>query len=105
MDNILSKLLLKKGIKNVDELTEEERADFENWRKILKEEDVSVKGILGLCEVQLAKIEMQFEEVGKPDVNAKDLILLHTVYSKIINLINSPKVAREALIKQLESQI
>jgi len=40
--NILSKLLKKRGIKDVTELTEDERVEFDNWQKVLNKEELTI---------------------------------------------------------------
>lgn len=101
MSNILSKILGKRGIKDVSELAPEERGTFDEWKKILETENMGPEALLEFCTGQLGIIEAQFGDVNNSDEKVRRLVLLHSVYASIRNLINSPKAEREALITYL----
>ena len=99
--NILSKLLQKKGIKSVEELTQEERRDFDQWKRVLSKEDINTKDIEEFCSAQIKTIEAQFKDLSISKEKLERLVLLHSVYSSIKDLINSPRAERENLEKYL----
>lgn len=103
MDNILSRLLGKRGIKDVSELAPEERGTFEEWKRILETEQVSPESLVEFCNGQLTLIEAKFGDVDNSDDKVRRLVLLHSVYASVRNLISSPKAEREALIRYLTS--
>lgn len=98
---LLDKLLERRRITSSDELTDDERSDFDRWREILTKEAVETGDIEALCKHQRSIIEGLFETDVTPE-RARQLTLLHSVYSKILALIESPKEQRENLIHYLE---
>lgn len=102
MKNPVSKVLEKKGLKP-EELTPDEKATIEGWKKILSEGEVTVKSIHEFCNVQIANIERQFKELSTPVEKITRLTLLHSVYSSLRAIINSPSAQRDSLEKYLQS--
>ena len=102
--NPVTRLLEKMGIKDpATELSSEEKATLDNWRKILSEGEITVPAIKNFCDYHLSVIEGAFRDISKTDAEKARLTLLHSVYSGIRDLIQSPKSEREALEKYLTS--
>ena len=99
--NILSKLLKKRGIKDVTELTEDERVEFDNWQKVLNKEELTIKDITEFCDGAIGAIETQFGDVDMSNDKTAKLTLQHAIYKKIRGVINSPQTERESLIEYL----
>jgi len=105
MENILSRLFAKKGIKDTTELSPEELHDFQNWQRVLSEEAITVQTIADFCKGELLRIESQFKELEDSPEKKARLALLHSVYASIRDVIEKPKHEREALVKYLENLI
>ena len=101
MHNILSKLLAKRGIKDVTELDKEERIQFEVWHGILSKENLTLEDIKNFCQAQIEVIEGKWKDFNIKQSKKAEWIPYHTVYSTLLLAIESPKVAREGLEKQL----
>lgn len=99
--NILDKLLKKRGIASVDELSPEEKVDFENWRKILSKDELTTEDIKNFCLTQVSIIETKWKSYDLENNKKAELIPYHTVYKTISQVIGSPKVEREQLETQL----
>jgi hypothetical protein len=105
MQKLLRRLLDKKKIDSVDDLSSEERADFERWDKTLSEGEMSVEKIAEFCRNQINSCEMMWSNLdNSPEKNQK-LILMHTIYKKMLGVIESPEAEREALEKYLTQLI
>ena len=103
MHNLLSRLLQKRKIKDFTELSEDERETFEGWKKILGKEDLEMKDISKFCVSQIDYIETQFKDLNASTQKRERLVLLHSVYSALRNLIEGPKAEREQLEEYLTS--
>ena len=101
MHNILSKLLAKRGIKDVTELDKEERIQFEVWHGILSKENLTLEDIKNFCQSQIEVIEGKWKDFNIKQNKKAEWIPYHTVYSTLLLAIESPKVARANLEKQL----
>ena len=99
--SILSKILQKRGIKDITELSDEERVDFENWQKVLNKEEIQVKDILEFCEGAMTSIESQFGDVEIPDDRMAKLTLQHAVYKRLKQVIEAPETEKENLSNYL----
>ena len=93
--SILSKILQKRGIKDVTELDKEEKESFEGYEKILSKEDLTLEDVKHFLESQIGIIETKWKDYGNQ--NKADLIPYHTCYKTLLNLINAPQVERKAL--------
>jgi len=95
--NLLAKLLEKRGIRSEEDLTAEEKKDFDRYKLTLSKE-VTVENIKEFCKSQIKIIE------GKCDGIIPLTILqqasLH-VYSNILKVIEAPEAERESLERHL----
>jgi len=99
--NILSKLLQKRGIKDVTELNKEERIEFDNWQNVLDKEEVTIENITDFCVGAMNAIEVQFGDMDIPNDKMAKLTLQHSIYKKLKDMINAPRVERESLVEYL----
>lgn len=101
--SILDKLLEKKGIKSIDDLSPEERAIFDNYKVTLTGKTVTIKDLEEFCRSQVRIIEGKFSGPPSPhDVYLK--ACLH-VYLTLLQAIEAPKVERANLEKYLIAMI
>lgn len=103
--NILERLLKKRGIKNVDELSNEEKKDFENWRKILSKDELTLEDVKAFCQSQIDVIEGKWKDYSIPQSQKAEWIPYHTVYKTLEQAMLAPKSARENLEAQLNQLI
>lgn len=103
--NILQKLLEKRGIKDLKELTEEETTQYKQWNEILSKEVLTIKDIETFCQSQVDVIEGKWSDLNLDQSKKAEFIPYHTVYKLLLNAINSPKVVREQLENQLNNLI
>ncbi len=101
----LEKYLQKIGVKNSNELSEEEKQTFDEWKGILSGGQVTVDKIKQFCTEQIKVIEGQWKNLDNSPQKNERLILLHTVYSTLSDLITSPEADRERLEKQLDQML
>lgn len=105
MHTLLTKLLKGRGIDNPVKLDKEEKATFDQWALILNKEELTVEDIKKYCQSQLSIIENKWADYEKDNDKKAQLIPYYTVYKILLNVIQSPKVAREALEQQLNQLI
>lgn len=105
MNNIISRIFAKRGIKNSSELTEEERVEFDNWQRILSRDELTIKDIKEFSERQIGALELIMHDISTPRERLERLVTLHSVYKALIAVIESPQKEREALEKQLTAML
>ena len=98
--SILSKLLQKRG---VDEsgLSPEEKTQYDNWKRILTEEGITVEKIADFCRQMISVIESKWASLEISADKKAELVPYHTVYRAIQQVIDGPKSERERLEKYL----
>ena len=103
--DLLNRLFEKKGIKDVNELSKEERATYDNWKVILAKEELTTNDIKEFCKTQCDIIEGKWKSYDIDQNKKAELIPYHVVYKTLLSAIGSPKNAREALEKQLNEML
>lgn len=103
--NLISRLFRKRGISDVTELAPEEKAVFDNWQAILSKEELTIPDLREFCKSQIGTIEGKWLDLNLDHSKKAELIPYHTVYKCILSALDAPKVAREALEKQLLDQL
>lgn len=101
MHNLLSKLFQKKGIKDVTELSGEEREVFENYQRVLSKEEMTMEDMRKFLEAQVSVIEGKWRDYNTPQSQKAELIPYHTVYRTFLQAIDAPQVEREQLEQYL----
>lgn len=99
--NILDKILKKRGIKNIDELDSEEKKTFEDWRRILSKDELTLDDIKTYCQQQIGIIEAKWKDYNLDNDKKAQLIPYHTVYRTLEQVLLAPKAERENLENQL----
>lgn len=105
MHSLLTRLLNKRGIRDPQELSEEERKTFDQWRMVLSKDELSVSDIREFCSYQIGLIEMKWRDNSIENSKKAELIPYHTVYKMILTAIDGPKIAREQVENQLNQLI
>ena len=101
MHKLLRQLLDKRKIDSVEELSTDEKSDFERWDRTLSEGEITVDKIALFCQNQINTMEMMWSSLENTPEKNERLILMHTVYKKLLAIIESPQAEREALEKYL----
>lgn len=101
MHKLLEKLFHKRGIKDFNELDQEEKQTFENWQSILSKEELTLSDVKEFCQVQLDVIEGKWKDYNIDNTKKAELIPYHTCYKTLFLAIGSPRSARENLEKTL----
>ena len=100
MLDILNKLLQKRGVKYED-LDQEEKKQFDDWKLVLTKDELSTEDIKNFCQSQVDIIEGKWQDLNLDQSKKGELIPYHTVYNLLLKVIDSPKEARSALEKNL----
>ena len=101
MHQLLEKLLKKSGINSVNELSKEEKEDFERSRLILSKGELTVKEIKEFCQMQCDIIKIKWQDYSLENKKKAELIPYFTVYNSLLTAIDSPKNVREMEEKRL----
>lgn len=105
MHVIIEKLFKKRGIKDISELSEDEKKTFDGWNKVLSEGEVTVEKIEKFCASQIGLIEAQWKNLDNEARKNERLLTMHVVYSAIKNAISGPQKRKEELEKELNKLI
>lgn len=97
--SLLSKLLEKRGIEKIEDLSIEEKAVYDRYRVVLSGEAVTVEAIKEFCGAQVKIIEALF--AGPPTQNDTYLKACLHVYLNILKAIESPEAERAAIEQHL----
>lgn len=102
--SLLSRFFEQKGI-DPNDLSPEEKATVDQWQATFAkaDKDVTVTDIKDFCEKNIAAIEGQFANLDTPKDKLERLVLVHSVYSAIKNLINAPNEQREQFERYLST--
>lgn len=100
--NILSLILKKRGIESETDLSAEEKAEFEQWKKVLGKKEIDIKDLAAFCEAQIRLIKAQLDDLERTPEKTDRLVLLLGVYEKILGLIQSPEKEKEQLVTYLQ---
>lgn len=100
---LVAKVLKKRGIKSLDELTTEERNVYDGWSAVLKGEKVTTDQILKFCGEQITLIEAKFASGDTSDKQDAYLKACLHVYLTLVKLIRAPEAEREALERYLST--
>lgn len=105
MNNILSKLLQRKGIKTVDELSPEEKQTFALYETILARKEMTLADLKEFLGAQISIIENKWRDLGHSADKKAEMIPYHTVYKVILQAIDAPQAERQALEQVLIQQL
>ena len=101
ISDLIHKILEKKGINKITELSHDERVEYDRWNAIIEGSEITVPKIKEFCESQIRLIEGRYASGDATD--KQDIMLrasLH-IYLNLIKLIDSPEIERGNLEKYL----
>lgn len=101
--SLLSKLLQKYGVEKEEDLSVEEKATFDNYKRVLSAETLTVETLKEFCKSQIRIIETKCADgITRPtDIQ---LAALH-VYLNLLRAIEAPEAERESLERYLNQLI
>ena len=103
MHILLSRLLEKRKIKNIEELSTEERTWIEEKQRILSQPDeITLESFSTFCQSQIDSIASQWKNLDNSTQKNERLITLYTVYSTLLKVVTSNKQERELLEDHLQ---
>uniref|UniRef100_A0A6H1ZDQ0 Uncharacterized protein n=1 Tax=viral metagenome TaxID=1070528 RepID=A0A6H1ZDQ0_9ZZZZ len=105
MHALLAKLLDKRKIHALTDMTGEERSKFDEWNFILEKEELDSNQLRSFCEHQIALIEQRWNKEELSEKSITKLVQQHIVYKQIISALEAPKEEKQRLIKYLEEMI
>lgn len=105
MHGLLQRLLKKKGIETVLELQPEEKVTYDGWEKILSKDEMNMDDIKHFCQSQIDIIESKWKDYDITNTKKAELIPYHSVYKALLQAIEAPKTAKEALEQYLNQLI
>lgn len=105
MHSLLAKYLKRQGIKNKEELREDERPVFDKWEAMLNKDELTVEDIKKFCQAQIELVETKWADLNGDEYKKADLIPYHTVYKLLLKAIDSPRSERVALENMLNQLI
>lgn len=95
--NILEQFLQKRGVDNVEDLSDTDKGVLKQYQNVFKKADTSVADIQKFCQQQIESIETRLDDVDNSPQKQDRLVILLSVYRKIISLIEAPKKEKERL--------
>lgn len=103
MHPLLNRLLEKRGIKGVEELMPEEKADFDRYQKVLSEGEMTLEKLTSFIETQIKLLEAKLRDLDNSSQKNDRLICTLNVYKVLSQSITAPLAEREALERYLNS--
>lgn len=106
MHSLINKLLKKRGIEDVANLSEEEQKMVDTWIETLSAGDtLSVDSLRDFLGSQVGSIESKWRDPSLDLNTCKFLVSQHVVYKSILEALDAPKFRREALEKELNRMV
>ena len=105
MKGLLQKLLQRKGIESLDEMSKDEKIVFQGYEKILSKETLTIEDIKKFLETQTFIIESKWKDYDTTNQKKAELIPYHTCYKTLLSAIDAPLKEKEALEMHLNQII
>lgn len=103
---LLGRLLRKRGIKSSDDLSGDERNKWDQWRRVLSQEDiVTIEQVKEYLTYQVNEIHKKLDNLDNSPLKNEKLVTILNVYLKLEKALAAPRVEREALEKYLNQLI
>ena len=109
MHYLIEKLMRKRGIEDVNELTKEEKIEFDKWELILTEREIKLEDLQKFLKEQKVLLWQKLDEEFQKDNESKGKCLYLRAriknYESLLGLINSPRAEKESLENYLKQLI
>lgn len=103
MHQLLEKIFQKRGIKDSSELSVEELQQYNEWNAQLSKDTLTIEDIQAFLQAQVDVIKGKWTNLDIDQAKKAELIPYFTVYSLLLQTLESPKQAREQLEQQLNN--
>lgn len=103
--DLLKKWLINAGIEDITKASEEEQATYFKYKKTLTEGELTVDKIKEFCQDEKIHIEKQWQNLENSTQKNERLIIIHTIYSRLLEVIEAPKKEKEIAEKYLQELI
>lgn len=103
--SILNKFLTKLGVKSYTDLNDEERETFKEWEISLSGRKLTDEDVKNFLENEL---QIAISKLIEVNLSLEDEIFRRCevkMIQKIINFLNSPRIEKEMVEKQLSSRL
>ena len=104
MHPLIEKLLTKRGVKDVAELTVEEKDVFDRWQKTLTS-GVSLESLSELAKQFIGTADAQLRDFGISHEKMERLVVARGICQLFLGAIENPKSEAESLEKHLASML
>lgn len=106
MDDILREYLTKCGVKEVSELTELERHDFEEWQQALSAK-TSIQDIISFIKSEIDILNKQLREAVKSDESRVALLVTARIenYEALLLVAEAPEKQKQHIIEFIKSKL
>jgi len=105
MKDYLNRYLNKLGVKSYEELNQEEKKTYREWEKALSGRSIADPDYRTFLESELRLAVLRLTDVDLPIESAAFRKAEVKILQKIILLLDSPKVEKELLEKQIENMV
>jgi signal transduction histidine kinase len=105
MHQLIEKLFKKRGINDVNDLSEEEKRNFDEWQGALTKEQLTPNDIKEFLGRQISVIESKWQDLTMENAKKAELIPYHTVYTLLLRVIDSPLESKKQIEQLLENLI
>lgn len=106
MKNLLTELLKKLGVEDYSQLTDLEKATYNEWQQILSHE-VRIENVAAFLEVQVKRLSKELMKAVLEGEDREALVITAKIenYEAIIMFIKEPTERRKSLEQQLLTQV
>jgi hypothetical protein len=104
MNKHVERLMVKRGIRDVNSLNPEEKAAVMEWERRLSKPDLTVPDVVAFCRERLAAIEGRWADASVTDGERLRLVERHCVLKAILGAIDGPGKEREETERWLIAQ-
>lgn len=106
MDTTLFKYLEKCGVKGVNDLTELERHDFDEWQKILSA-TTTIEDIIKFLKVEVEILNRDLREAVKKEEQRAALLITARLenYEALLAITEGPENAKKELRATIEAKL
>jgi len=108
MHNLIVQLFNKKGIKSIDELSQEqdplgvsEFSTIQNYEKVLSKRELTVEDIKSFLTQQIEIIDNKWRDHSVSQKRKNELLPVYTVYKALLGAINAPDAERIGMERYL----
>ena len=102
MHALIEKLLKKRGIERIEDLSPSEKETYDRWQKALSTEPITIEKLTDFIKEQKGKAENLITDADNSP--QKDMFLKASlnIYRSLLGLVGSPEVEKKSLEEYLQ---